>query len=175
MSDWVTAVFGLAGAGVGAGAAMWGAWRAARMSQEALAVQIRKEDERWIRDQRQAAYQAMLDADHHVHEAIMAASGNPDGGLEDVDAALKRSDRAARLIEIPGPHTVVDAATRLWSAHADWAVVEVRGREGRLRYMEAMKRRREAVAAFRQAARSALGYAEFDASELPSAERARRD
>ncbi|MFF5044780.1 hypothetical protein [Streptomyces nigra] len=44
-----------------------------------MALQIRKEEERWQRDQRLAAYQALLDADHRVTEAAEVAIRHGEG------------------------------------------------------------------------------------------------
>ncbi|MFE7649898.1 hypothetical protein [Streptomyces phaeoluteigriseus] len=170
MSEWMTAVVGLAGAGVGAGAAVWGAQRAARASQEALALQVRKEDERWMRDQRQSAYQALLDADRDVHEAI-AANLREQGYQQshsDVRAAIRTSSTAARLIEIPGPQSVVDAAQQLLIAQTSLANFLPLRPENARQWNAAMTRHREVSAAFRQAARRALGYADLDESHVSS-------
>ncbi|MFE2813788.1 hypothetical protein ACFXGG_25615 [Streptomyces nigra] len=44
-----------------------------------MALQIRKEEERWQRDQRLAAYQALLDTDHRVTEAAEVAIRHGEG------------------------------------------------------------------------------------------------
>lgn len=168
VQEWVAAVIGLVGAGVGAGAAMWGAHRAARSNQEALAVQIRKEEERWQRDQRLAAYQALLDADHRVAEAAEVAIRHRDCPTTKMLAALRTASdmarRAAWLIEIPGPQEVVDAAKRLTDVHHTmWAYQPVRP-QGLCQWTDVLQRHGEAQADFRRAARGALGDVDLDPS-----------
>lgn len=173
MGEWVTAVIGLLGAVVGAGAAMWGAQRAARASQEALAVQVRKEDERWMRDQRQAAYHAMIRADMTITTVSRAVRGMGDertGRLTpELDAMWKEARgeayAAMSLIELCGPQLVLDAARELWFA-GDGLVsassMPTEPESDDLQSLTAVTRHLRAMTAFRGAVRGALGYGDSD-------------
>lgn len=170
VQEWATAVIGLLGAGVGAGAAMWGAQRAARVSQEALAVQIRKEDERWMRDQRQAAYHAMIRGDRLQTMAARELQTKRDGPsnvlppeLETVwEKAEEETFAALSLIELCGPQPVLDAARELYEAGRDliieWSWPRRPRDEDVSRIRAAHQRQQAALEAFRVAAREALGY-----------------
>ncbi|MFJ7090389.1 hypothetical protein ACIQWL_08990 [Streptomyces mirabilis] len=166
MGEWVTAVIGLLGAGVGAAAAMWGANRAARVSQEALAVQIRKEDEHWMRDQRQAAYHALIRADTMQQEAAIALQGQrgEDGDVsaelrEVEDAAHREMFAALSLIELCGPQPVLEAARELKEAGSRMVMIfSWRSESARSKRHDTYERQRVALDAFRSAAREALGY-----------------
>ncbi|MFD5583310.1 hypothetical protein CFC35_10260 [Streptomyces sp. FBKL.4005] len=167
MQEWVTAVIGLAGAAVGAGAAMWGAQRAARASQETLAVQIRKEDERWKRDQRQVAYHALIRADMSCQQAAYDAAGVAADQLPPEweaasEAARHESFAALSLIELCGPQSLLEAARELRDA-ADAMMLD--------HSVGAARRHHEALLAFRGEARRALGYesqpSPFRRGELP--------
>jgi gas vesicle protein len=154
VQEWVTAVIGLVGAGVGAGAAMWGAQRAARASREALAVQIRKEDERWKRDQRQVAYHALITADMSNQQAAHAAWGFPADQLPPeveaaCDAARRESFAALSLIHLCGPESLLNAAEELRDA-GDAMLLD----SG----LNAARRHKAALVAFRSEARRVLGY-----------------
>ncbi|MFF3313171.1 hypothetical protein [Streptomyces sp. NPDC002952] len=167
MSEWVTAVIGLLGAGVGAGAAMWGAQRAARVSQEALAVQVRKEDERWRREHRRDAYQALLMADLQLTALAPVAWQARDGAAhlpreiaDQVVRARREVYAAVTGVEITGPDAIAEAAGRLLETGTQllgvWgfdraASVEDRG--------AALRQHEDARAEYRRAARAAL---EFD-------------
>ncbi|MFF1708190.1 hypothetical protein [Streptomyces sp. NPDC058252] len=171
MGDWIAAVFGLVGAVVGASAAIWGANRAAQMSANLLVVQLRAEDQRWQRDQRQAAYQAMLNADRRLTDACAVAVRNrgdePPGIFDQIAAASEEAREAARLLEIPGPQSVVDAATQLLVAENVLLAIQPIRTQDLRRWREALQQHQVVAAAFRRAARSALGYVDLEVPALP--------
>lgn len=175
MSDWAAAAFGLAGAGVGAAAAIWGANRAAKVSANMLSLQLHAEDRRWQRDQRQAAYQAMLEADLRVTAAVGSAfenRGEPGSLPADMTEAALATRRqvyaAASLIEIAGPQRVAAAARQLMdSGSALVAFLPVRPGTPLRERTRALLRHEELRSAFRQAAREALGYIDDPAASGP--------
>ncbi|MFJ8364309.1 hypothetical protein, partial [Streptomyces sp. NPDC093984] len=161
------------GAGVGAGAAMWGAQRAARVSQEAQAVQIRKEDERWKRDQRHTAYQAMIRADMmqtSAAEAVLGEIHTPSDSLtREQEARCAKAHEEAfaalSLIELCGPQSALTTARELDAAGYEMMQVYAFPRS-QDNFMDAgaaaYGRHRDALRAFRDAARAALGYGDAD-------------
>ncbi|MGV9290744.1 hypothetical protein [Streptomyces sp. NPDC003719] len=169
MQEWIAALAGLLGAAVGAGAAMWGARIAARSSQEALVLQIRKEDERWRRDQRHTAYQAMFRADMAQQAATKAVIGVRYTHDDDLSPELKAQMAAAHeealaalsLIELCGPLPVLEAAEELERAgHTLMQVYSFpRSQENFTSEAPAANARHwAALKVFRTAARDALGY-----------------
>ncbi|MGW3635612.1 hypothetical protein ACWD7F_36780 [Streptomyces sp. NPDC005122] len=176
MSDWVAAVFGLAGAGVGAVAAIWGANRAAKVSANMLSLQLHAEDRRWQRDQRQTAYQAMLEADLRVTAAVGLAfedrgeAGTPPADMTEAAFATRRQVyAAASLIEIAGPQRVAAAARELLdSGSALVALLPIRPGTPLRERTRALLRHEELRSAFRQAAREVLGYIDNPATSDPN-------
>ncbi|MFC7989475.1 hypothetical protein ACFUV2_09240 [Streptomyces pilosus] len=169
MQEWIAALVGLLGAAVGAGAAMWGAHRAARASQEALAVQVRKEDERWRRDQRHTAYQAMFRADMAQQAAAKAVIGERHTHDDELSPELKaliteaheEALAALSLIELCGPLPVLETAEELEKAGLELMQVYSfpRSQENFTSAAQrATARHWAALKAFRTAARDALGY-----------------
>ncbi|MFF1468026.1 hypothetical protein [Streptomyces mirabilis] len=169
MQEWLTAVIGLLGAGVGAAAAMWGAHRAAVAGQEALNVQVRKEDERWRRDQRVTAYQSMIRADMTTIQVGRDLSEQ--GGATGIEltpeqmAMLKEAEgeafAALSLVELCGPYEALKAARELDFAGATLSHTFRMTRDARVGgfdMVETYGRHQEALKAFRGAAREALGY-----------------
>jgi hypothetical protein len=154
VQEWVTAVIGLLGTVVGAGAAMWGSRIAARTSQEAVAAQIRKEDERWVRDQRQAAYHALIKAERAQQRAADMAMGLSGTVVTAevqaaFDAASHESFDALALIQLCGPPAVLEAAGEMREAGDE--IMRDHG-------LDAARRHAAAVRAFHAEARRALGY-----------------
>ncbi|MFD3585769.1 hypothetical protein [Streptomyces sp. NPDC058683] len=172
MGEWMSGLFGLLGAGVGAVAALWGAKATARSSLEIFSVQLRRDDERWIRDQRQVAYHAMLAASMECEKAGMELEGNAPNNdprlppeLEEVrQAAWGASYDALSLVELCGPARVVSAArklhqhaTRLVTARA-YVLQDTSG----IQPGEYSAWQQAALRDFRAAARVALGYDAHD-------------
>ncbi|WP_190134120.1 hypothetical protein [Streptomyces longispororuber] len=164
MNEWLTAVIGLLGAGVGAGAAVWGAARSARAGREALALQRRHDDARWMREQRQAAYHAMIRADMMQTEAAYTVLGHREDDDWPPEVRARQHEAhyeavaAESLIELCGPPDVLEAARELRKA-GDLMVMEWGSGGPMDRTVDAEQRRARALAAFREAARRTLGYA----------------
>ncbi|MER6421158.1 hypothetical protein [Streptomyces sp. NPDC001137] len=170
MSEWVTAVIGLLGAAVGTGAAIWGAQRQAKASADVVAVQMRREDERWMRDQRQAAYHAMLQAEGAVDDAALALRTLltadhqvPPEQREITHAATRGAYAALTLIQLCGPQTVREAARRLRNTGDNLLEFHLRS-AGRPEGGPALTllARGHALRDFQQAATEALGYDSLD-------------
>nr|WP_107908928.1 hypothetical protein [Streptomyces chartreusis] len=129
-----------------------------------LAVQLRAEDHRWQRDQRQAAYQAMLLADRRVEEAVAAAVRHGGPLTADLIEALRLGAAASReavlLIDVTGPASVMDAASSLMGTHSDLWTQQPQWPQGPGQWGEAIGRLHVAQVNFRRAARTALGYVE---------------
>ncbi|MCF2535986.1 hypothetical protein K6168_09915 [Streptomyces sp. FB2] len=66
-----------------------------------MALQIRKEEERWQRDQRLAAYQALLDADHRVTEAAEVAIRHGEGLSEGLSGSGQVTCDELRVASTP--------------------------------------------------------------------------
>ncbi|SOE31764.1 hypothetical protein SAMN05442782_8697 [Streptomyces sp. OK228] len=150
---------------------MWGAHRAARVSQEALAVQVRKEDERWQREHRQTAYQALIRADMMMEAAGRAVDGktNPENGkvppelLTVWQEAEEASNAALSLIELCGPTSILAPARELHRAGGfqTWLKTlppKEDRQEGLDDRLNAYSNQKDALEAFRVAAREVLGY-----------------
>ncbi|MDN3249733.1 hypothetical protein [Streptomyces sp. ZSW22] len=117
-------------------------------------MQIRKEDERWARDQRQAAYHALVQADMAHQAAAYAVTGLSGTHLPSeveaaCDAASHEGFAALSLIELCGPPSILDAARELRDAGD--AMMRDHG-------VGAARRHNAALLAFRAEASRALGY-----------------
>lgn len=166
MDEWMGALLGLLGAGVGAGAALWGARATTRASLEMFAVQLQRDDERWVREQRQAAYLAMIRSDMESTDVALKLEGKAgeDGRLPpDLEPLRQASGResyaALSLIELCGPQPVLEAARELHK----WGGTLISARAAVLTGWAfqpgvAFELQQEALQAFRRAAREALGY-----------------
>ncbi|MEU0947669.1 hypothetical protein ABZ379_33955 [Streptomyces canus] len=142
------------------------------MSQEALAVQVRKEDERWMREQRQTAYHAMIRADMRQTTFAEAVRGQATGWSNSLPPELTAEAKevngeafaALSLIELCGPQSVLDAAKELYSLGGNMGYVYSRPSDQTGEtdpHYEVYSRHVDALKAFREAAREALGYGEY--------------
>jgi hypothetical protein len=116
-------------------------------------VQVRKEKERWARDQRQAAHHAMARPMAH-QAASYAATGLSGAHLPSeveaaCDAASHQGVTALSLIALCGPPSVLDAARELRDAGEAMMGDHSVG---------AGRRHNAALLAFRAEAGTALGY-----------------
>ncbi|MEU3290494.1 hypothetical protein [Streptomyces longwoodensis] len=167
MNEWLTAVIGLAGAAVGAGAAAWGARLSTRASLDMFVVNVQREDERWMREQRQAAYHAMIQADMGLMNTALKLEGKGNENrrlppeLEPMQQAAAREAYAAlSLIELCGPQSVLEAARKLhkWGNALVGARAFVHCDNSGIQPGDVYAWQQEALLEFRNAARAALGY-----------------
>nr|WP_107908929.1 hypothetical protein [Streptomyces chartreusis] len=126
------------------------------------------EDQRWLREQRQVAYQAMFRADMMQVHASAAVMGKRDGNHAlppELWAVFQAAEREAlsamSLIELCGPSSARLAAGRLQSA-GYFLMAEKSSMRGVFsdapRLGELGHKHKEALEAFRKEARSALGF-----------------
>ncbi|MEU6394332.1 hypothetical protein [Streptomyces sp. NPDC046939] len=132
-------------------------------------MQLRKEDERWKRDQRHTAYQAMIRADMAHMAAGQAVRGERVTHADvlapelvgQCERAQEESTAAVSLIELCGPLRVLEAARELhWAGEEVMHVFAFPTSQVGYESAESavIARQYEAVKAFRSAARDALGY-----------------
>ncbi|MFI0086493.1 hypothetical protein [Streptomyces bobili] len=139
------------------------------MSADTLAVQVRAEDHRWQRDQRQAAYQAMLEADLRLTGVIGTFTTSGGSVVTDESRGLITTARgevygAVTLIEITGPQQVRTAAGLLLDSVSTLIAFQPVQRAQVNQWARALRRHEELRTRFRQAAREALGYVDLDDS-----------
>jgi len=110
-------VVGLAGAGIGGAAAVWGSYIAGRRAVQAATEQAartaRAEHEHWQRGQRFEAYEELLSA----AEVLVNW-----GGIvpwEDARLGIERVDRAVRRVCLLGPDEAADASTLFYRPMAE--------------------------------------------------------
>lgn len=139
------------------------------MSKEALVAQMRREDERWRRDQRHTAYLAMIQADMlqtAAAEAVLGERHTPSDSLTaEQEARCAKAHEEAwaalSLIELCGPQSALDAARELDAAGFEMMQVYAFPRS-QDNFMDAgaaaYQRHTNALTAFRDAARATLGY-----------------
>jgi hypothetical protein len=148
-------------------------WSAKRSTDAAISTAFHQRDfdqERWVRDRREAAYTALLSVDHKVWE-LTGPLASEQGTDEDSSALWRRADEAGSELELAlnrirlsGPPDVEVAATELHLALGEMLEAARPARdsgpgESRIAtYVGALAHRAEAQEAFQRAARLALGF-----------------
>jgi hypothetical protein len=178
MDVWVPALFGLLGAVLGAAGAMWSAKRSTDAAISSAFHQRDFDQERWVRDRREAAYTALLDVDHKIWELTgPLASGQ--GTDENTSALWRHADEAGAELELAltrirltGPPDVEVAATDLHLALGEMLEAARPTRDfgpGETRiatFVGALTHRAEAQQAFQHAARLSLGFSDQSGTGL---------
>ncbi|MFI1839749.1 hypothetical protein [Streptomyces olivaceoviridis] len=179
MDVWVPALFGLLGAVLGATGAMWSAKRTTDAAISSAFHQRDFDQERWVRDRREAAYTALLSVDHKVWE-LTGPLASEEGADEDSSALWRRADEAGSELELAltrirltGPPDVEAAANELYLALGEMLEAARPARDfglGETRiatYVGALGYRSEAQQAFQRAARLTLGFSDQPGTGQP--------
>ncbi|WP_327246562.1 hypothetical protein [Streptomyces sp. NBC_01320] len=177
MKDLLPAIFGLLGAGVGAAAAMWGAHKAADAALRQAERQEKHSDRQWVRDQRQAAVVAVLQAvdralllEQEINEARITNAQLPEGATDRIVVLLSEIRSNTRMIDLTGPESVRAAAEDLAKTTWDAIAVFSAGPQPDGQWTEVLnvlRARDRAHNVFRRAAAAALGFE--SAPTLPAA------
>jgi hypothetical protein len=172
MDVWVPALFGLLGAILGAAGAMWSAKRSTDAALSSAFHQRDFDQERWVRDRREAAYTALLGLDHKIWE-LTGPLVRMQGADEDFSTQWRRVEEAGAELELAltrirltGPPNVEVAAIELHLALGEMLEAARPARAfspGETRtstYVGALTHRTEAQQAFQCVARLALGFSD---------------
>lgn len=175
MDVWLPAIFGLIGAGIGAGAAMWGVSKTATAALEQAQRLERYSDRQWVRDRRREAYAALLDVfdrtlemEYKLGAMREEVEKAPSELLDPTIALISEMASAKARVDLAGPRSVREAAEELQTATNEaisaWAAEGPLTKERIQRAQVAINRQGAAVAAFREAASAELGFEDASAT-----------
>ncbi|MCX4671572.1 hypothetical protein OG453_33620 [Streptomyces sp. NBC_01381] len=169
MDVWLPAIFGLIGAGIGSGAAMWGVRKTAAVALEQAQRMERHGNRQWVRDRRREAYSTLLDVVDRTIEAEYRLGAMredvetpPQELLDPVIALVSEIASAKARVDLAGPRSVREAADELDAATSEaisaWAAEGPLTTERIQRAHAAINRQGVAYSAFRNAASVELGF-----------------